>query len=96
MTTGANERIIKEDGHLVEYQKPEKWIYAVTAPFVNSGDLILDCFMGSGTGGTVASKLDCDYIGIEYDLEKFKLAKTRLENLDQNYNKKYTQLTLTQ
>jgi DNA modification methylase len=45
----------------------------------NENDLILDCFMGSGTTGLVCKYLKRDFIGIEIDQEYFKIAKERIE-----------------
>lgn len=78
LTTGANERIVKDDGHLIRWQKSEKLVKRVFSPFYAEGDLILDPFMGSGTSGKVAMDLNCDYVGIELDEEPFLLAKKRL------------------
>lgn len=78
LTTVSKERIKKDDGHLIRWQKPKKLLHRVIAPFVQTGDLIIDPFMGSGTSMEVANELGCDGIGIEYDLEPFLLAKKRL------------------
>lgn len=45
----------------------------------NEGDLILDCFMGSGTTGVVCKKLNRNFIGIEIDESYFNIAKKRIE-----------------
>lgn len=44
------------------------------------GDIILDCFMGSGTTGVAAKRLNRNFIGIELNKEYFDIAKTRIEN----------------
>lgn len=44
------------------------------------GDLILDCFLGSGTTTLAAAKLDRKYIGIECDAEYFEIAKERMKS----------------
>ena len=46
----------------------------------NENDLILDCFMGSGTTGLACKNLNRDFIGIEIDKEYFKIAKNRIES----------------
>ena len=45
----------------------------------NEGDVVLDCFMGSGTTGVAAKNLNRDFIGIEMDEGYFKIAKDRIE-----------------
>jgi len=44
----------------------------------NEGDLVLDCFMGSGTTGVAAKNLNRKFIGIEKDAGYFEIAKQRL------------------
>ena len=48
----------------------------------NEGDIVLDCFMGSGTTGKMAKELSRDFIGIELDENYFNIAKERIENHD--------------
>ena len=45
----------------------------------DTGDTVVDPFMGSGTTGISAKKLNRDFVGIELDPEYFKLAKERIE-----------------
>lgn len=42
-------------------------------------DIVLDCFMGSGTTGVACLNLKRDFIGIELDEEIFKIAKQRCD-----------------
>ena len=46
----------------------------------NKGDLVLDLFIGSGTTGVAAKRLDRDFIGFELDPKYFKIAQERIEN----------------
>jgi len=78
LTTISNERIHKDDGHCVRWQKPLVLLERIFSPFVDAGDLIVDPFMGVGSSGLVAEKLGCNYVGIEIDSESFELAKDRL------------------
>ncbi len=80
LTTTAKERIKKDDGHLIRWQKPLKLFDRIIAPFTDEGDWILDPFMGSGSLGEWCIKNNRNYVGIEYDKEVFSLAKQRLEN----------------
>ena len=42
------------------------------------GDVVLDCFMGSGTTGVACAKRNLDFIGIELNPNNFKIAQERL------------------
>ena len=44
----------------------------------NEGDLVLDCFMGSGTTGVACKILQRRFIGIELDKHYFEIASDRL------------------
>lgn len=45
----------------------------------NTGDTVLDCFMGSGTTGKMAVLNNRQFIGIELDEGYFNIAKNRIE-----------------
>jgi site-specific DNA-methyltransferase (adenine-specific) len=45
----------------------------------NPNDVVLDCFMGSGTTGVACKNLGRSFIGIEIAEEYFKLASKRIE-----------------
>lgn len=45
----------------------------------SAGDIILDCFMGSGSTGEVSVLNDRSFIGIEINNEYFQVAKQRIE-----------------
>lgn len=45
--------------------------------FSNKGDIVLDCFMGSGTTALSCKKYERDFIGIEIDDEYFAIAKKK-------------------
>ena len=47
--------------------------------FTESGDIVLDPFMGSGTTGVACANLNRDFIGIEMDEDYFNIAQTRIE-----------------
>ncbi len=44
----------------------------------DENDLILDCFMGSGTTGVACKNLNRNFIGIELDKNYFNIAKERI------------------
>jgi site-specific DNA-methyltransferase (adenine-specific) len=60
-------------------QKSEKLIAKLILASTNSGDFVLDPFLGSGTTSVVAKKLGRQYLGIELDDEYSLLAEKRLE-----------------
>ena len=59
-------------------QKPEKLIAKLILASSQTGDLVLDPFLGSGTTSVVAKKLQRHYIGIEVNHEYCCLAEKRL------------------
>ena len=48
----------------------------------NENDLVLDCFMGSGTTGVACKRLKRNFIGVEINKEYFNIASKRIENAD--------------
>jgi site-specific DNA-methyltransferase (adenine-specific) len=63
-------------------QKSEKLIAKLILASSNSGDVIFDPFLGSGTTAVVAKKLDRSYLGIEQNLDYCLLAAKRLALAD--------------
>lgn len=45
----------------------------------NENEVVLDCFMGSGTTGVACKELNREFIGIELDEKYFNIAKERIE-----------------
>jgi hypothetical protein len=56
-------------------QKPEALLERIVKASSNEGDLILDCFVGSGTTATVSEKLNRRWIAC--DLSRFAIHTTR-------------------
>lgn len=48
--------------------------------FSNKGDIVLDCFMGSGTTAVSCKKYGRNFIGIEINKEYFEIAKKRIND----------------
>lgn len=48
----------------------------------NENDIVLDCFMGSGTTGIASIKNGRRFIGIEIDKTYFDIAKNRLQDYE--------------
>lgn len=59
-------------------QKPEKLIAKLVLASSQTGDVVLDPFVGSGTTSVVAKKLERHYIGIETNCEYCCLTEKRL------------------
>lgn len=55
---------------------PETCILLAT----NQNEIVLDCFMGSGTTGIACINTNRNFIGIELDENYFNIAKERIEN----------------
>lgn len=60
-------------------QKSVECITTMLSLSTNESDVVLDCFMGSGTTGVASKKLNRNFIGIELDDKYFEIAKKRIE-----------------
>ena len=75
-------------GHGHSHSEPIAYQHPATFPeelarrhiltWSNQGDLVLDCFMGSGTTARMAQRLGRDYIGCDISAEYVTLARRRL------------------
>lgn len=61
-----------------EAQKPTELLERLILLSSNENDLILDCFMGSGTTGVACKELNRNFIGIELDENYYKIACERI------------------
>ena len=59
-------------------QFPEQLANDHIISWSNEGDIILDCFMGSGTTGVACVNTNRNFIGIELDEGYFEIAKSRI------------------
>lgn len=89
LTTTSKERVKKADGHLIRWQKPVELFERIVGPFTQSGDTVLDFFMGSGSLGEYCIRNGLYYVGIENDKEVFDLASTRLKQVQEEEWSKY-------
>lgn len=62
-------------------QKPEGLIRRIIAASSNPGDLVFDCFMGSGTTQAVAMKLGRRFVGADINLGAIQTTTKRLVGL---------------
>lgn len=61
-------------------QKPIEVMEWLIERLTNENDIVLDCFMGSGSTGIGCMNLNRRFIGIELDEDYFNMAKERIEN----------------
>ena len=82
-------------------QKPEELIEKILKASSNEGDIVFDCFMGSGTTQAVAMKLGRKFLGADINLGAIQTTTKRLlnikeelesnnSNLFENEEQKYT------
>ena len=62
-------------------EKPQDLLEIFIKQSSDEGSIIFDGFMGTGSCGIVAKKLNRNFIGIELDEKYFNIAKDRLENI---------------
>ncbi|GAB4137556.1 MAG: hypothetical protein Fur0015_09330 [Ignavibacteriales bacterium] len=62
---------------------PEQLANDQIKTWTNEGDLVYDCFMGSGTTAKVAQLLKRNWLGSEISADYVKIAKARIEQLSQ-------------
>lgn len=61
---------------------PEQLAHDHIISWSNESDLILDCFMGSGTTGVACINTNRNFIGIELNEKYFNIAKKRIEEAE--------------
>ena len=61
-------------------EKPVSMMEHLLKIHTNENDLVLDCFMGSGTTGVACKNLCRDFIGIEMDKEYYQIAFDRIND----------------
>jgi len=64
---------------LTPYQKPIKLLERIIKIGSRKNDIILDCFIGSGTTAVACKQLGRHYIGFEINPEYYEIAKKRLK-----------------
>ena len=62
---------------------PSKLAHDHIISWSNEGDTVLDPFMGSGTTGVAAKKLNRSFIGVELDETYFNIARERIDGAEQ-------------
>ena len=67
-------------------QKPEELLSKIILASSNPGDIVFDCFMGSGTTQAVAMKLGRRFIGADINLGSIQTTTKRLINVANELN----------
>lgn len=63
-------------------QKPVEVIEKFITDSTKEGDLVLDCFMGSGTTAVAAKKLNRNFIGFEIQEKYITISENRLKQVE--------------
>jgi len=74
----------KRDRDAHPCQLPEKLLERIIKLSSNPGDIVLDCFIGTGTTAIVAYKLGRHFIGIDMDENYVKITQEKLNQLKEN------------
>lgn len=72
-----NYEVAPKQGHITP--KPIDLIENIIRHSSNEGDVVLDCFLGSGTTAVAAVNLGRNYIGIEREPEYVEIARQRID-----------------
>jgi DNA modification methylase len=73
--------IEREIGGLFQTQKPEALLERIIKASSDPGDIVLDCFIGSGTTAAVAQKLGRRWIGCDINKGAVQLTSSRLQKI---------------
>ncbi len=74
-------------------QKPEELLEKIIKASSNPGDLVFDCFMGSGTTQAVAMKLGRRFLGADINMGAIQTTTKRLINRAKELNSQITDQT---
>ena len=77
-------------------QKPEELLERIIKASSNKGDLVLDCFMGSGTTLAVAQKLGRKWIGCDINIGAVQTTTKRINKILEEQNKEKCKLIETE
>ncbi len=80
-TAGDEMEYLFGDKKAFPYPKPESLISRILELSTQTGDLVLDSFLGSGTTAAVAHKMGRRYIGIEMGGHAYTHCKVRLDKV---------------
>lgn len=75
----GSERLKGNDGKKIHNtQKPEKLLENIILSSTKIGDIVLDCFFGTGTTGSVSKKFSRNFIGIEREKQYVEVSRNRI------------------
>ena len=69
----------ESEGGYHKTQKPVALLEYLIKTYSNESDVVLDCFMGSGSTGVAALNTNRKFMGIELDYDYFKIAESRIK-----------------
>lgn len=72
----------KKNTYLNKATFPKELVEKIIINFTKKDDIICDPFMGTGTTGVVAKKLQRDFIGIELDKETYDEAHKNIKDIE--------------
>ncbi|MBU4690567.1 site-specific DNA-methyltransferase [Mycoplasma sp. ES3157-GEN-MYC] len=85
-------KISKENIYLHPTQKPVELIEKLILMYSKEGDIVLDCFLGSGSTGVAAIKNNRSIVGCELNKEYFEISEKRIKIKADNKNNIYVVL----
>lgn len=87
----------KSDKDLYDHPtiKPYQFVKQHILHSTDEGDVVLDCFMGSGTTGVACKELGRDFIGIEIDKKYYDIAVDRINGITQRERDKINEGQMT-
>lgn len=71
-----------KDARFHPTQKPTELLERLILDYTKPGDIILDCFMGSGSTGVAAAHTGRSFVGIELDEHYYGIAEQRIMEAD--------------
>ncbi|MGL4950810.1 MAG: DNA-methyltransferase [Mycoplasma sp.] len=71
-------KVSKENKYLHPTQKPVELMKKLISMYSKENDVVLDCFMGSGSTGVACKELKRRFIGCELNKEYFEICKERI------------------
>ena len=63
-------------------EKPVELLKVLIENSSNEGDIVMDCFMGSGSTGVACLETNRGFIGIEIDKKYYDIAVERIKEIE--------------
>lgn len=71
---------IRQNHKYHQAEKPINLLKELIKAVTNKEDIVMDCFMGSGSSGIASKQLNREFIGIELNKTYYEIAKRRILN----------------